>query len=208
MWFLYFKKYYILEFSAARICYSIGMLSVSTKTGDAGKTSLADGARLPKDHPVFEVIGTLDELNSYLGLVAASLKQAKSKSLTPYVSFLETIQHELFTLGGEIAGANTRLSQTFLDSLEKTSETLQKKMEKDWHHLFVLPGGHPIAAQLDVARAVCRRLERRLVSLGKKQRISSRAFQIINRLSDYLYVLRCFVNQTLGKKERFFRRTS
>lgn len=182
------------------------MLSVSTKTGDAGKTSLADGTRLPKDHPVFEVVGTLDELNSHLGVVVAGLRQTVDTSLEKHAAFLETIQHELFTLGGEIVGAKTEVSQEFLDTLEKTSEKLQKKMEANWHHLFVLPGGHPIAAQLDVTRAVCRRLERRIVSLGKKRKISRRVFQTINRLSDYLYVLRCFVNQSLGKKERFFRR--
>lgn len=181
------------------------MLSVSTKTGDKGKSSLADGTRLPKDHPVFEVIGTIDELNSHLGLAVASLRQLKNKPLKPHVDFLTTVQYELFTLGGEVAGAKIAISQQFLDKLEKTSLNLQKSMKKGWHHQFVMPGGHEIAAQLDIARSVCRRLERRIVSLGKKRKTSDRVFKTINRLSDYLYVLRCFVNQTLGKKEKYFK---
>ena len=187
--------------------YNSRMLSVSTKTGDKGKSSLADGTRLSKDHPVFEVIGTIDELNSHLGVVVASLKQFKNKKLTPQADFLGTVQYELFTLGGEVAGANIAISQRFLDRLDATSETLQKTMAKGWHHQFVMPGGHEIAAQLDIARSVCRRLERRIVSLSKKRKTSDRVFKTINRLSDYLYVLRCFVNQTLHKKEKYFSRS-
>lgn len=186
--------------------YNSDMLSVSTKTGDKGKSSLADGTRLPKDHPVFEVIGTIDELNSQLGVVVASLKQLDDTKLADQTIFLEKVQYELFTLGGEVAGAKIAISQQFLDRLEKTSENLQKTMEDGWHHQFVMPGGHPIAAQLDIARSVCRRLERRIVSLAKKRTTSDRVFKTINRLSDYLYVLRCFVNQTLHKKEKYFSR--
>lgn len=184
--------------------YNNAMLSVSTKTGDKGKSSLANGARLSKDHPVFEVIGTIDELNSHLGLAVAKLKQQKSRLLKPHTQFLETIQHELFTLGGEVAGAKVKISRVFLQTLEKTSLELQQKMAKNWHHQFVLPGGHEIAAELDVARSVCRRLERRIVTLQKKRVISAVVFQTVNRLSDYLYVLRCFVNQTLHKTEKYF----
>jgi cob(I)alamin adenosyltransferase len=182
------------------------VLNVSTKTGDQGKSSLADGTRLTKDHSVFEVIGTIDELNSQLGLAVAGLKQLNARKLIEQTGFLETIQHELFTLGGQVAGAKIKISTEFLKTLEETSLNLQNQMEKDWHHQFVLPGGHEIAARLDIARAVCRRLERRIVTLGKKRTISSKVLQTINRLSDYLYVLRCFVNQTLGKKEKYFTR--
>jgi len=183
------------------------MLNVSTKTGDKGQTSLADGTRLSKDHPVFEVIGTIDELNSHLGLAVVSLKQLKSKKLVEQTLFLRTVQHELFTLGGQVAGAKIAISAKFLAKLEQTSTNLQKQMAKDWHHQFVLPGGHKIAARLDIARSVCRRLERRIVTLGKKRTISDQNVKLINRLSDYLYVLRCFVNQTLGKKEKYFSRS-
>ena len=183
------------------------MLSVSTKTGDKGNSSLADGTRLSKDHPVFEVIGTIDELNSHLGVVVASLKQVEHQQLEKQTDFLEQVQSELFTLGGEVARAGVKISPQFLDTLETTSGKLQKTMAKGWHHQFVLPGGHAIAAQLDIARSVCRRLERRIVSLSKKQQTDERVFQAINRLSDYLYVLRCFVNQTLGKKEKYFTRS-
>jgi cob(I)alamin adenosyltransferase len=184
--------------------YNSAMLSVSTKTGDKGKSSLANGTRLSKDHPVFEVIGTIDELNSHLGLAVAKLQQQKSRSLKSHTQFLQTIQHELFTLGGEVAGAKVKVSEKFLKTLEETSLNLQKKMAKNWHHQFVLPGGHEIAAQLDIARSVCRRLERRIVTLKRKRVISTVIFQTVNRLSDYLYVLRCFVNQTLHRSEKYF----
>lgn len=184
------------------------MLSVSTKTGDAGKSSLADGTRLPKDHPVFEVIGTIDELNSYLGLVVAQLQALQQPVLMEQKVFLESIQHELFVVGGEVAGASVELSPKFLKTLERTSENLQKEMQEDWHHQFVLPGGHAIAAQLDIARAVCRRLERRIATLSKKRTISVVIKKTVNRLSDYLYVLRCFVNQTMAHKEAFFQRAA
>ncbi|MFH2118247.1 MAG: cob(I)yrinic acid a,c-diamide adenosyltransferase [Candidatus Paceibacterota bacterium] len=180
------------------------MLNVSTKTGDNGKSSLADGKRLDKDHLIFEVIGTIDELNSHLGLVVALLNQLKHKKLVTQTAFLATIQHELFTLGGQVAGAKIEISQEFLDEIERMSTGLQASMAKNWHHQFVLPGGCESAAQLDIARTVCRRLERRIVTLGKKRTISSQVLQTINRLSDYLYVLRCFANQTVGEKERYF----
>ncbi|OGJ38865.1 MAG: ATP:cob(I)alamin adenosyltransferase [Candidatus Pacebacteria bacterium RIFOXYB1_FULL_39_46] len=183
------------------------MLNVSTKTGDDGQSSLADGTRLSKDHLVFEVIGTIDELNSHLGLAVALLKKLKSKKIMTQTDFLETIQHELFTLGAKVAGAKLKISQEFLDKIEKTSTDLQTSMAPNWHHQFVLPGGHEAAAQVDIARSVCRKLERRIVSLSKKRTISEQILQTINRLSDYLYVLRCFINQALDQKEKYFIRS-
>ncbi len=180
------------------------MLNVSTKTGDKGETSLADGTRLPKDDLVFEVVGMIDELNSHLGLTVSWLKKLDNKELSKQVKFLETIQHELFNLGGNIVGAKVEVDKKLLSNLEKKSTELQQQMAKNWHHQFVLPGGHEIAAQLDITRSVCRRLERRMVSLKEKRTISVQNMKLINRLSDYLYVLRCFVNQTVGNKEQYF----
>lgn len=180
------------------------MLNVSTKTGDKGHSSLADGSRLPKDVLVFEVIGTIDELNSHLGVVIAIMKKEEHKELNEQLAFLEQIQHEMFILGGEVAGAKVTVSKSFLAKIERRSEKLQGMMKKNWHHQFVMPGGHEIAAKLDVARAVSRRLERRIVALKAQRKLSPRILKMVNRLSDYLYVLRCFVNQTLGEQEKYF----
>jgi cob(I)alamin adenosyltransferase len=152
------------------------------------------------------VIGTIDELNSHLGAVVASFKKTEHQEFGKQTVFLEKIQHELFNLGGEVAGAPVTISKEFLATIEKTSKSLQKIMKKNWHHQFVLPGGHEIAAQLDIARSVCRRLERRIVSLKEKRTISDQVLKTANRLSDYLYVLRCFANQVMGKKEQYFTR--
>jgi cob(I)alamin adenosyltransferase len=176
------------------------MLKVSTKTGDKGETSLANGERLEKDDLIFDLIGTLDELNSFLGLVRSQLndllKVDQDDQLFHHEKVLFSIQNQIFSLGGYAAGAKVRLSEDFLEKLEKETDDLQELMDDDWHSCFVLPGGHLIAAHLDVSRSVCRRLERIIVKYSKEYAdVDDLLLKIINRLSDYLYVLRCFVNE-------------
>lgn len=183
--------------------YSISdmAISISTKTGDGGESGLANGQRLGKDQPIFEVIGTVDELNSWLGLVAAKLAQ----SFTPHQQFLFKIQDTLFYIGAEIALApKTKLSQTAVKQLEKKADALQQSMSKDWHTKFLLPGGTELGGYLDVARTVCRRCERLLVAFSQQQKVSPVVLRYINRLSDYLYLLRCFVNQQEQYVEKKF----
>ncbi len=184
------------------------MLSISTKTGDAGETSLANGQRVAKDHPVFEVIGTLDEVNSWLGLVAAKL----GESFQSHKMFLYHIQDTLFYIGAELARSpKARLTQTELTKLEKEAEALQASLADDWHTQFLLPGGTELGGYLDVARTVCRRCERLLVAYAKSRaqagedEVSPMLMKYVNRLSDYVYLLRCFVNHQEQYREQKFK---
>ncbi|MBD3279109.1 MAG: cob(I)yrinic acid a,c-diamide adenosyltransferase [Candidatus Pacebacteria bacterium] len=179
----------------------VNIKNISTKTGDQGKTSLANGQRLAKDELVFEVIGTLDELNSWLGLVLSQLDQ----QFDAEKQFLIFLQQQLFVMGAELAGAKkVQLASQVLNKIEQHSSSLQKQMADDWHNKFVLPGGSQSAAQLDIARTVCRRAERRLVSYHLQYQARPLLLKTLNRLSDYLYVLRCWVNFKQGVKEILF----
>lgn len=177
------------------------MLSITTKTGDKGESGLANGQRVGKDQLVFEVVGTLDELNSWLGLVAVKLGEA----FEDHKKYIYEIQDTLFYVGAEIAQSpKAKLSQAAVTKLEKRSDTLQKSMEKNWVTKFLLPGGTELGAHLDIARTVCRRCERLVVAFSRQERVSQVVLRYVNRLSDYLYVLRCFVNQQEQYQEKKF----
>ncbi|MFZ5437446.1 MAG: cob(I)yrinic acid a,c-diamide adenosyltransferase [Patescibacteria group bacterium] len=183
------------------------MVNVSTKTGDKGETSLANGQRIAKDDLVVELIGTLDELNSQLGLVRTKLKiilkESADKELLAQERIVFLIQKQLFVLGAYVAQADIKLSVDFLQKIEQQSTNLQELMADNWHSRFVLPGGHEVAALLDIARSVCRRLERIGVTYQRNQSVDDLLLKTINRLSDYLYVLRCFVNEKLAVEEHY-----
>ena len=178
-------------------------ISVSTKTGDQGESSLADGQRVSKDHPLFDVVGTLDELNSWLGLVVVKL----DAGFPEHQQFLLTVQHNLFYIGAEVAlSPQTKFNRESLTKLEKISENLQKSLQADWYQKFLLPGGTETGAVLDIARTVCRRCERVLVKADQEGcQIRPVIFKYLNRLSDYLFVLRCFVNHSLEYQEKQWR---
>lgn len=177
-------------------------ISVSTKTGDQGESGLANGQRVSKDHPLFFVVGTLDELNSWLGLVVVKL----DNSFPEHKDFLLEVQSNLFYIGAEVAlSPNTEFKDTALTKLEKFSEDLQKSLQADWYQKFVLPGGTETGAILDIARTVCRRCERVAVKATKEGcEIRPVIFKYLNRLSDYLFVLRCFVNHSMEFEEKQF----
>lgn len=178
------------------------ILSVSTKTGDGGQSGVLTGERLPKNHPVFNTVGTLDELNSWLGLVITQMPAELDK----YSQQLLEIQETLFYVGAECAGSKVfKLQPEHLKTLETWSSSIQKQMADDWHNKFVLPGGTPLGAYLDLARSVCRRCEREIVSLSQHKQIRDLILRYINRLSDYLYVLRCFANHQVEYQEKFFK---
>ncbi len=175
------------------------MKNISTKNGDSGNTDLASGKRVSKADVRFEVIGDLDELNSWLGASVVKLENEFSAQ----AEFLQFLQNQLFSLGAEIAQAkDSRVDAELLSTIEQRSNKLQQSMEKDWHTQFLLPGGTEAAARVDVARTVCRRAERHLVKLSETKAVRPLLFKILNRLSDYLYVLRCFVNHELQYKEK------
>lgn len=178
------------------------MQNISTKTGDKGKSSLASGQRLSKANVRFKVIGDIDELNAWLGVVVVHLNDEFSSQ----ANFLQMLQNQLFTFGAEVAEAQkVKLDQKVLDLIEDHSEKLQKSMAEGWHSRFLLPGGVEAAAWIDVARTVCRRTERHLVLLDEQEEIRPLLLKVINRLSDYLYVLRCYVNHELEYQEKEYK---
>lgn len=177
------------------------LISVTTKTGDAGESGLANGERVGKDHPVFEVIGTLDEVNSWLGLIAAKL----GESFHAHKTFLYHVQDTLFYIGAEFAKSpKAALTEDKIMELEKRADVLQLSMSEGWHTQFLLPGGTELGGYLDVARTVARRCERLAVIYSKSEQVSPIVLRYLNRLSDYLYLLRCFVNHQEQYPEQKF----
>ena len=156
---------------------------IVTRTGDAGTTGLGDGSRVAKDSARIEAIGTVDELNCTLGLLAAL------PELPPDIAqLLLTIQHDLFDLGGELAvPGHSALATRHVDALERAVEhhnaTLPPLQE------FILPGGSESAARCHLARAIARRAERRCWTLANSDDNRSLAPIYLNRLSDLLFVL-------------------
>lgn len=179
-------------------------ISVTTKTGDAGQSGLANGQRVGKDELIFEVLGTQDELNSWIGFSLAKL----SDHFRTEKKFLLTVQNTLFYIGAELAQApNVKMKKTDLTRLEKHSQKLQDSMEKNWTTKFLFPGGNEAAAVVDVTRTVSRRFERIVVKYSKTTKVSPLILKYVNRLSDYLYVLRYFVNQEEQYQEKLFKRS-
>jgi cob(I)alamin adenosyltransferase len=161
---------------------------ITTRTGDDGTTGLADNTRVRKDHPRVESMGEVDELNSQLGLLLTEALPEQIRAL------LTQVQHHLFDLGGEFAmpgySGITEVKLAVLDeAIEHYNASLPPLKE------FVLPGGNRAAALAHVCRAVCRRAERRTVSLVLSEAVSPLPVQYLNRLSDLLFVLARVLNQ-------------
>ncbi|MCE9566637.1 MAG: cob(I)yrinic acid a,c-diamide adenosyltransferase [Planctomycetes bacterium] len=163
---------------------------IYTKSGDAGDTGLGDGSRVPKDHARVEAYGQVDELNAVLGLVVANCPTC------PEAAFLRSIQNDLFDVGadlcvppfeGEEPGKSLRVTASQAERLEKAIDLAIEKLEP--LRSFILPGGTSAAAWLHLARTVCRRAERAVVTLMHIETVNSQALIYLNRLSDYLFVL-------------------
>jgi cob(I)alamin adenosyltransferase len=185
------------------------MKKIYSKTGDNGQTALINGERLAKASLVFEVLGTLDEFNASLGLVNSNWQEtfaenkiAHSEEILVQKNFLIDLQKQLFKLGAEVAKSPTvKLQNNFLLKMEKNIDNLQDQLGKDFWSNFVLPGGSQLAAQVDVTRTICRRLERRLVALDAERDLRDILIKFVNRTSDYLYILRSYINHELQVKE-------
>lgn len=190
-------------------------LKLYTKTGDKGESNVLAGIRLPKDHMIFEVLGTMDELNAVLGVVVTQSHLQQSAlpvKLTSKIRLeIVAIQDTLLNLGAIVAGSEKiDTSVADIKQLEKRIDFYQKNTRDDWYHTFLLPGGVGLAAYTDLARTVCRRLERRMATLNQDTDVrlyvkpeSLRDIQAyINRLSDYLFALRCYVNSEAGYEEK------
>ncbi len=170
-------------------------MKVYTKTGDGGTTALFGGTRVPKDHIRIESYGTVDELNSYIGLIR------DQEMNQHYKDTLIEIQDRLFTVGailatpidkeimknGEKRLKNLGIIEIDIELLEKEIDTMEDALPQMTH--FVLPGGHTTVSYCHVARCVCRRAERLSVHLSHEEPIDEMAVKYLNRLSDYLFVL-------------------
>jgi cob(I)alamin adenosyltransferase len=161
---------------------------IVTRTGDAGETGLGDGSRVAKDAPRIEAIGTVDELNSVLGvLLAEALPDAVAACLTD-------VQHDLFDLGGELSiPGHVAVTEVHVIRVENAVEAFNADLAPLKE--FILPGGTRAAAQAHVARTVCRRAERTLIRLAAVEPVSQRSRIYLNRLSDLLFVLARVLNR-------------
>ncbi len=175
-------------------------MKIYTKTGDEGTTSLYGGKRVPKTDKVIEAIGSVDELNSLLGLCAGKLNQE-------YRRIFERIQSELFVIGSILATPDDadaklkhlKVNEKSVTQLEKEIDLFTEKLEP-LHH-FVLPGGSEQAALVYLARAVCRRCERNLDALKLTGTSKKLVYSYINRLSDWLFTFARICNSESGAKE-------
>lgn len=186
---------------------------VYTKTGDKGKTRLAGGQPVWKDAVRVEAYGTVDELSAVIGVVRAQLlKEPRDTRLAQVERELRWVQNKLFDIGGILA---TTPGQSFpnMPSIEKADvDRLERSIDgwqKDLQPLkeFILPGGGAIASMLHLARTVCRRAERRCVSLMRKDQADTASIVFLNRLSDALFVLARWVAHSLGESEVLWERT-
>ncbi len=175
-------------------------MKIYTKKGDTGTTGLIGGTRVPKHHIRIESYGTIDELNSYVGLIRDQEIDKETKAT------LIEIQDRLFTLGSLLAAdENTKmvLPQVFTSDVEFLEQEIDKMDESlEVMKSFVLPGGHPTVSYTHIARCICRRAERLTVQLSEEFEINTIIIQYLNRLSDYLFTLSRKLTKDLGAIEQ------
>ena len=192
-------------------------MPIYTRTGDAGQTSLFGGKRVPKSEPLVDIYGSIDELNSWVGMISALIPQGDVQK------FLQDIQSDLFTIGSVFAGWKARLpapdlarqspegssrmvdgrrngGQGDLSMLSKRVKDMEERidlMEKELSPLtnFILPGGSADGAHIQITRSVCRRVERQIVALSLHETIQPEILMYVNRLSDLFFVLARFINK-------------
>ena len=171
---------------------------IATRTGDKGETGLGDGSRVAKDSSRIRAIGDIDELNSAIGMLLAEKLPAGIRAA------LSQVQHDLFDLGGEVCIPGHSMMTTaqvlrldgLLDAYNRKLPALKE---------FILPGGTRAAAAAHLARTVCRRAERSLVTLGRAEAVGAAARQYLNRLSDLLFVLARALNRAGGRGDVLWR---
>jgi cob(I)alamin adenosyltransferase len=175
-------------------------MKIYTKTGDKGQTSLIGGTRVSKAHLRIETYGTVDELNSYIGLVRDQAVNAHRQEI------LQEIQDRLFTIGASLASDPDKSKMKIPDLHEGDIELLEKEIDAmtailpELRH-FLLPGGHISISTAHVARCVCRRAERLSIALKEETFVADLVIQYLNRLSDYLFTLCRMMHQELQVAE-------
>lgn len=176
-------------------------MKIYTKGGDKGSTALFGGARVSKSEKRIEAYGTVDELNSYIGLIS-DFEESR-----PHLDFFIHIQETLFTLGAILAADPSKpklkkpdLTDQHIKALEEFIDELEKGLAPLQY--FILPGGHEHISQTHIARTVCRRAERATVRLNEEELVEPVTIQYLNRLSDLLFVYARFIAKQLNVTER------
>lgn len=165
------------------------MARIYTRTGDSGETGLVGGVRVPKDSMRVDAYGTVDEVNCVIGLARAVLSDGELDSI------LQDLQNDLFIVGADLATVKEhtpRITKERIVELERIIDRLEEELPV--LKVFILPGGGKAGATLHFARAVARRAERKIVTLGKNEEINDQLIPFMNRLSDLLFVLARVVN--------------
>jgi cob(I)alamin adenosyltransferase len=175
-------------------------MKIYTRKGDAGDTSLIGGKRVPKHHVQIEAYGTVDELNSFVGLVRDWAPDKKTKE------FLVLSQNRLFVMGSLLAEAKEgskmklpQLNEEDVVAIENEIDRLEEGLPEMRH--FILPGGHQAVSAAHVARSVCRRAERTVLRMNEEHEVAELIFRYLNRFSDYLFVLSRWLAKELDADE-------
>jgi cob(I)alamin adenosyltransferase len=164
------------------------LTKIYTRTGDQGKTGLADGSRVDKFNSRIESLGNIDELNSIIGILLTEKLPNDKKEI------LNKIQHDLFDIGGELSIPNhMKINDKKISFLENTLDSMNKELPPLKE--FILPGGSKASSYCHLARTVCRRVERNLFKLAQTDKVNEASLKYINRLSDMLFVLARFLNK-------------
>jgi cob(I)alamin adenosyltransferase len=185
----------------------VRLTKIYTRTGDGGQTHLAGGQRVPKDSLRIDAYGTVDELNSVIGLVRSASEALPDPSALGGLSdWLRVLQSTLFNLGSDLStlNADQRVGQPLVSSQDVSDlEQLMDRLNNDLEPLksFVLPGGSAPASHLHLARTVCRRAERCVIALSRNEPVGEFVIQYLNRLSDALFVWSRWVCHQLGQPE-------
>ncbi|MEM3422874.1 MAG: cob(I)yrinic acid a,c-diamide adenosyltransferase [Candidatus Bilamarchaeaceae archaeon] len=168
-------------------------MPIYTRFGDKGDTVILSGRTVRKDDPLVEATGTIDELNAALGVVIAFTDDSEFKEI------LSSVQKDLFVIGAELVSEKTtkRITPAKTEFLERKIDEIEPKLERLTH--FIIPGGSKTAAVLHLARTICRRAERRVVSASSHNKINPEIVKYLNRLSDLLFILARYEN----RKKRF-----
>ena len=184
---------------------------IYTKTGDKGNTGLFGGTRVSKDDLQIEAYGTVDELNSYIGLLRDLILSSDIEDKEKIHQFLLDIQDRLFSIGSHLATDVSKMEKVkdMLPPLfDADIQALEKAIDEMEEHLelmkfFVLPGGHPLVSHCHIARCICRRSERSVVRYSRHHNntIDPHILPYLNRLSDYLFVLSRYITKLLGVPE-------
>lgn len=170
-------------------------MSITTKTGDNGETSLANGERVKKDHTRVQTYGTVDELNSFLGLAKHYLPDYERE-------VVELIQKNLFRLAAELAKGEQYIKLINEEDIEKLTNLVHEYESKVELNSFVIPGETIASAHLDVCRTIARRAERLVVTLASQEEVRGEVIRYLNRISDLLYIMARFIEGSHIRKIR------